>query len=265
MATRVPRPALTAELLADLHADNVAPEQREQLWPAVSRDPQALRYLRSLDKVSAELRALGRDERIIHTMPADVSARLTQFVDELDSPEGPAAQDATIHSLPSVPTDESGGEPTVSESTPAQPVVLDEHRRGRLRWLAAAAAAILAVTGVGGVVSTLRGGDDPAPPTAQPTTGTDDLGEDLTATVALSALGRHTVTGSLANPAALNRCVQANGLDRTVLGSTDITFQRRNAVLILLSGPRPPTITALVVGTGCGADDPQRRALQDIG
>ncbi|WP_040785120.1 hypothetical protein [Nocardia pneumoniae] len=262
MATRVPRPAFTAELLADLHADNVAPQQRAQLWPAVSRDPQALRYLRSLDEVSAELRALGCDERIIHPMPADVAARLTQFVDELDPPEGPAARDGAIHS---VPTDESDGEPTASESPLAQPVPLDDRRRGRFRWSAAAAAAILAVTGVGAVVSTLRGGDDPTPPIAQPTPGNDDLGEELTATVALSALGRHTVTGSLANPAALNRCVQANGLERTVLGSTDITFQGRNAVLILLSGPRPPSITALVVGTGCGTGDPQRRAVQDIG
>ncbi|WP_067469637.1 hypothetical protein [Nocardia amamiensis] len=263
MATGVPRPAFTAELLADLHADNVAPKQREQLLPAVARDPQALRYLRSLDEVSAELCALGRDERIIHTMPADVAARLTQFVDELDSPEGPTARDAEIHSLRSVRTDESDGEPTVSEST--QPMAPAEHRRGLVRWLAAAAAAILAVAGVGGVVSTLRGGDGTAPSTAQPSAGNNDVGEELTAAVALTALGRHTVTGSLANPAALDRCVRANGLDRTVLGSTDITFRGHNAVLILLSGLRPPTITALVVGTGCGTGDPQRRAVQDIG
>ncbi|MBF6296055.1 hypothetical protein IU459_00685 [Nocardia amamiensis] len=263
MATGVPRPAFTAELLADLHADNVAPEQRAQLWPAVAHDPQALRYLRSLDEVSAELCALGRDERIIHAMPADVAARLTQFVDDLDSPEGPTARDAVIHSLRSVPTDESDEKSTASESALAQPMA--EHRRGRVRWLAAAAAAILAVAGVGGVVSTLRGGDGTAPSTAQPSTGNDDAGEELTAAVALTALGRHSVTGSLANPAALDRCVRANGLDRTVLGSTDITFQGGNAVLILLSGPRPPTITALVVGTNCGTGDPQRRAVQDIG
>ncbi|MEU2035197.1 hypothetical protein [Nocardia amamiensis] len=265
MATGVPRPAFTAELLADLHADNVAPEQREQLWPAVARDPQALRYLRSLDEVSAELCALGRDERIIHTMPADVAARLTQFVDELDSPDGPAARDAAIHSPRSVPTDESHGEPTVSDSALAQPIAPAEHRRARVRWLAAAAAAILTAAGVGGIVSTLRGSDGTAPSTAQPSTANDDVGEELTAAVALTALGRHSVTGSLANPAALDRCVRANGLDRTLLGSTDITFQGRNAVLILLSGPRPPTITALVVGTNCGTGDPQRRAVQDIG
>ncbi|WP_067463661.1 hypothetical protein [Nocardia amamiensis] len=251
MATGVPRPVFTAELLADLHADNLTPEQRAQWWPAISHDQEALCFLRSLDAVSAELRTLGSDERIIHPMPADVAARLTQFLDELDPPGDPTPQDATIQPPP-----------TDSEATPP-PVALAEYRHRRVRWLAAAAAAILTFAAVGGVAATLRGGENPAP-TAQPTAGNDQLGGDLTAS-ALAALGRHTVTGSLANPAALDRCVQANGLDRTVLGSTDITFQGRTAVLILLSGTRTPTITALVVGTGCGTGDPQRRAVQDIG
>ncbi|WP_330233274.1 hypothetical protein OHA40_12905 [Nocardia sp. NBC_00508] len=338
MATGVPRPAFTTELLADLHADNLTAGQREQLLPQVVRDAEALRFLRSLDEVSAELRALGRDERIIHPMPADVAARLTQLLDELDPPQNttgtttqsgstqdrtaqdgatrwwsplrrpanansarrpasknngtapdstgqhaatpdairplPTTPDARIHSLatasPSGSIGESGRQSTVSQAPPPPPVAVagHRHRPGRTRWIAAAAAAILAVTAVGGVAAMLRGGADPSPtaaPTPPPTTGTDQLGEELSATVALAALGRHTVTGTLANPAALDRCVQANGLERTVLGSTDITFQSRNAVLILLTGPHPPEITALVVGTGCGTGDPQRRAVQDIG
>ncbi|WP_159840996.1 hypothetical protein [Nocardia sp. CY41] len=260
MATQsVPQPPFTSELLADLHADNVTPEQRAQLWPAVSRDQDAMRFLRGLDDVTAELRALARDERIVHPMPDDVAARLALFVGELEPPED--APDATVHELPRAWAGESVGEAEVSESPP---VTLDERRRGRLRWFAAAAAAIVTVAGAGVWVSTLRGGDAPAP-TAQPTTGNDEWGDDLTATMALSALGRNTVTGSLAGPGALERCVRANGLDRTVLGSTDIRFQGGNAVLILLNGPQPPKITALVVGTGCGAGDPQRKALQDIG
>ncbi|MBF6297955.1 hypothetical protein IU459_10390 [Nocardia amamiensis] len=278
MATGGSRPVFTAELLADLHADNLTPDQRAQLWPEVARDPEALNFLRSLDAVSAELRNLGRDERVIHAMPADVTDRLKQFLEELDPPGKDAtipplatAQDDTPNrsatappsSSPSESIGESESQPTVSEAR-AQLVTLAEHRhrRGRVRW--PAAAVILAVTAVGGIASVLRGGDDAAP-AAQPTTATDQLGGELTATAALSALGRHTVTGSLANPAALDRCVQANGLDRTVLGSTDITFRGQNAVLILLTGPRPPTITALVVGTSCGAVGPQRRAVQDIG
>ncbi|WP_174187240.1 hypothetical protein [Nocardia barduliensis] len=262
MATgSVPLPPFTSELLADLHADNVTPEQREQLWPVVSRDPEAVRYLRSLDEVSAELRALGRDERIVHSMPEDVAARLALFVDALEPPEDESAGDAAVHQLPRPAADESD---RAAERSAAAPIALDERRHGRLRWLAAAAATIVTVACAGVFVSTMRDEDAPAP-TAQPTTGPDDLGEDLTATAALSALGRHSVTGSLAGPGALERCVLANGLDRTVLGSTDIRFQGSNAVLILLNGPRPPKITALVVGTGCGTGDPQRRALRDIG
>ncbi|MGW5217515.1 hypothetical protein ACWEQA_06595 [Nocardia sp. NPDC004085] len=266
MATEsVPEPPFTPEFLADLHAGNVMPQQRERLWPIVSRDQEAVRYLHALDEVSAELRALGRDERIVHAMPDDVAARLARFVDELEPPDG-----ATVHGLASRRVIETTGEADVSESTP---VASDERRRGRLRWFAAAAAAIVAVVGAGVWVSTTRGGDAPAP-TAQPTTGNDDWGDDLTATVALGALGRHNVTGALAGSDALERCVRANGLDRTILGSTDIRFQGGNAVLILLTGPqqpeitavgRPPKITALVVGTGCGTGDPQRKALQDIG
>ncbi|MGO4617343.1 hypothetical protein AB4305_23160 [Nocardia sp. 2YAB30] len=268
MATRsVPQPPFPTDLLADLHAGNVTPEQREQLWPVVSRDPEALRFLRSLDDVTAELRALGRDERIIHAMPADVAARLARVVDELDLSEPPAEPAAAIHRLSSDSDAEFDGESMVSQSVPTAPVSLDERRRGRLRWLAAAAAiAMVACAGV--AVTTLRG-DDAAPtaqPTRQPTASkNDELADDLTATAALSALGRHDISGSLARPGALDRCVHANGLDRAVLGSTDIRFQGRDAVLILLTGPRPPKITALVVGTGCRTEDPQRRALQDIG
>ncbi len=257
MATEsVPEPPFTPELLADLHAGNVTPEQREQLWPIVSRDQEAVRYLHALDDVSAELRALGRDERIVHAMPEDVAARLARFVDELEPPDG-----ATVHELPPQQGSENPHRADVSGSDPVDSA---ERRHGRLRWFAAAAAAIVAVVGAGVWVSATRGGDDPAS-TAQPTTGADDWGDDLTATVALGALGRHNVTGALAGSDALERCVRANGLDRTILGSTDIRFQGGNAVLILLTGPQQPKITALVVGTGCGTGDPQRKALQDIG
>ncbi|MEU2037841.1 hypothetical protein [Nocardia niwae] len=260
MATRsVPQPPFTSELLADLHADNVTPEQREQLWPVVSRDQEAMRYLRALDEVTADLRALGADERIVHPMPEDVLARLALLVDDLEPSED--APDATVHELPRAWAGESDSGAEFSGSPRTD---LDERRRGRWRWFAAAAATIVTVAGAGVWVSTWRGGDAPTP-TAQPTTGNDEWGEDLTATAALSALGRHTVTGSLAGRDALERCVRANGLDRTVLGSTDIRFQGGNAVLILLNGPQPPKITALVVGTGCGTGDPQRKALQDIG
>ncbi|MFI6777182.1 hypothetical protein [Nocardia sp. NPDC050412] len=271
MASRpVPQPPFSPELLADLHADNVAPELSEQLWPVVRNDPDALRFLNSLDDVSAELRALGRDERVIHAMPADIAARLEDFVEGLDAAQGPIEQVATVHRLPSAATrpepsaavwPESADDAKDSEYK--APIPLTQRRTRNLRWLAAAAAVIAVVACVAVVMDALRGHE--VTPSAQPTISNVQLGDELDATVALSVLGRNDVTGALGTPAALNRCVHANGLDRTVLGSTNTTFQGKDAVLILLTGPRPHKITALVVGIGCGADDPQQLARTDIG
>lgn len=293
MATRsIPQPPFSAEVLADLHADNVTTEVGEQLWPVVRRDPDALTYLRSLDTVSTELRALGRDDRIIHQMPDDVFARLTDFVDSLDEAEEPterlesaqrvpaepapseeptephASEEltdrvATIHHLPfSGESPESRTAPTVSGQA-VEPVRLADRRRRRLALAAAAAVAAVAAT-AGVLTATLRGGGEEKPQ-ATPPTGTIELGNELTATAAMSVLGRNDVTGKLAGPTALNRCIHANNLDRTVLGSTNTTFQGKDAVLILLTGPTPHKITALVVGSGCTTEDPQQLATADIG
>ncbi|WP_433757874.1 hypothetical protein [Nocardia sp. CA-135398] len=274
MATRpVPQPPFSPELLADLHADNVAPELSEQLWPMVRNDPDALRFLNSLDDVSAELRALGRDERVIHAMPAEIAARLEEFVEGLDAAQEPTERVATVHRLPPATPWPESATTVWSESADAAtdsgqanfeaPIPLTRRRTRNLRWLAAAAAVIAVLACVAVVVDAVRGHE--VAPSAQPATNNVQLGDELDATVALSALGRNDVSGALGTPAALNRCVHANGLDRTVLGSTDTTFQGRDAVLILLTGPRPHKITALVVGIGCDTDDPQELARTDIG
>ncbi|MEU6186019.1 hypothetical protein [Nocardia sp. NPDC047038] len=256
MATRtVPQPPFPPGLLADLHAGNVTAAQREQLWPIVSRDPQAVRYLRGLDEISAELGALSREERVIHSMPEDVTARLTEFIEALRSP-----QDTTVHAIARGRAGEARLDIGYSQRGTAPSVAVDEHRRARARWFAAAAAAIVALAAAGSAISAMDGRDHRAP-TARPAIGNDEV----TATMALGALGRHAVSGSLSDPEALQRCVHANGLDRTVLGSADIAFQGGDAVLILLNGPHPPAVTALVVGTGCDTGDPQRRIVQDIG
>ncbi|WP_107653487.1 hypothetical protein [Nocardia suismassiliense] len=269
MATRsVPQPPFSAELLADLHADNVTPELREQLWPAVRQDGEALRFVHALDEVSAELRALGRSDRIIHRMPADLAAELEQFVDGFDLHEEPTEQGATIYRLPfSAPPEnaapaENPAAPAVS-TPPAAPISLDDRRRSRLRWLTAAAAAVAVVACASIALTAVRGND--APPIAQPTSDVAHLGEDLSAPAMLSALGRNDATGLLGSPAARERCMRANGLDRTVLGSNNMRFHGKDAVLILLTGPRTPKITALVVGTGCTTGDPQQFTVQDIG
>ncbi|MFD4429825.1 hypothetical protein [Nocardia sp. NPDC058497] len=242
----MPQPPFPSELLADLHADNLAPELREQLWPTVSTDPDALRYLNQLDEVNAHLRRLGNDERVMHRMPDDVADRMFRFVAELDAGDGPTER-LTPPELPAEP-----------------PVSLARYRsRRRMGLLAAAAATVAVLAGAGAVVGTLDTTD--GTPTAAKFTEPATPGDELTTAAALSALGKREVRGPLADDAALTRCVQANGIDRAVLGASSITFRGTDAVLVLVVGPAPPTITALVVGASCTTGTPEQLALRDIG
>lgn len=304
MATRsVPQPPFSVDVLADLHAGNLDPEVRDQLWPAVQRDPDALRVLRSLDEVRVRLHDLGSQERVLHRMPADIAARLEQFVTDLDgvevtTPVAPAAAaghpatplgnghaaDAAVRpaavlsgtddrrlplaGVPAPPPDTAPGSvsPRVVSAAAAPPprpgtAVVRLRRRSR-SLLAAAAAAMVVLAGAAGLAAVLRPAQ-PGTPVAQPPAL--DVGDQLTSTAALSVLGRNDVTGPLGSEAALRNCVAANGLNRPVLGSTDIVFRGRESVLILLAGPQAPAVTALVVGTGCTTGDPQQLTVTDIG
>ncbi|MBF5000720.1 hypothetical protein IRT45_26635 [Nocardia sp. BSTN01] len=289
MAARpVPHPPFSTDLLADLHADNVPPEQAELLWPQVRRDPDAVRFLHSLDGVSAELRALSLDDHILHPIPTEVAARLDALLDELSRGEQPQPV-ATVHRLYG---DGSGGEPPSTRPMPAldavpqealleeqleqdadvpgvadpgEPISLDGHRAKRLRWFTAAAAAVAVIAGTLVAVDAVT--DRTVSPKALPAhhSATVALDDELSSAAVLSAMGRNDVTGALSGPGAMAGCVKAAVPDRTVLGSTNVTYRGRSAVLILLTGPRPPKITALVVGTGCSPADPQILEMRDIG
>ncbi|WP_157121608.1 hypothetical protein [Nocardia violaceofusca] len=299
MAARpVPRPPFSTDLLADLHADNVPPEQAELLWPQVRRDPDAVRFLHSLDGVSAELRALSLDDHILHPIPTRVAARLDALLDELSRGEQPQPV-ATVHhlygdgsggeppstrpmpALDAVPRDALPGEPMPEEplpgepleqdavvpgaAGPGEPISLDGHRAKRWRWFTAAAAAVAVIAGTLVAVDAVT--DRPVRPKALPAqhSATVALDDELSSAAVLSAMGRNDVTGALSGPGAMAGCVKAAVPDRTVLGSTNVTYRGESAVLILLTGPRPPKITALVVRTGCSAADPQILEMRDIG
>ncbi|OBA49694.1 hypothetical protein A5789_30570 [Nocardia sp. 852002-51101_SCH5132738] len=289
MAARsVPRPPFSTDLLAELHADNVPPEQAELLWPQVRRDPDAVRFLHSLDGVSAELRALSLDDRILHPIPTEVAARLDALLDQLSRGEQPQPV-ATVHQLH---RDGSDGEPPATRPMPAldaippepvpeeplppdadvpgtaspdEPISLEGHRTKRLRWFTAAAAAVAVIAGT--LVAVDAATDRTVRPNALPAEhGTSvALDDELSSAAVLSAMGRNDVTGPLSGPGAMAGCVKAAVPDRTVLGSTNVTYRGESAVLILLTGPRPPKITALVVRTGCSPADPQILDMRDIG
>ncbi|WP_227979020.1 hypothetical protein [Nocardia spumae] len=285
MAARsVPRPPFSTDLLADLHADNVPPDEAEALWPQVRQDPEAVDFLHSLDSVTAELRALSLDDHILHPMPTEVAARLDALLDELSRGEGPDRV-ATVHHLY---TTSPGSEPPSTRPMPAleaisdevepsdteadwasdevpPPVSLDGQRAKRWRWFAAAAAAVAVVAGSLVAFDALR--DRPVTPNALPAKQSTPLAldEDMSSGAVLNVLGRNDVSGPLAGPGAITSCVKAAIPDRTVLGSTNVTYHGESAVLILLTGPRPPKITALVVGSGCSPADPQILEIRDIG
>ncbi|MFC6011632.1 hypothetical protein [Nocardia lasii] len=275
MTRSVPQPPFPSELLADLHADNLAPDLREQLWPMVRTDVDALHYLNKLDEVNLHLRTLAADDRIMHRMPDDVAARMFRFVADLDAGDGPTERltpastllppdldgpTARLSTLPAEPTPPLSDDPTERLTAP---IPLAQHRaRRRMAWLAAAAATVAVLAGAGALVTTLDTTE--GTPTAAPVT-TPAEPDDLTTAAALSALGKRTTVGPLADEAALTRCVQANGIDRPVLGTSTITYRGTDAVLILLPGPQTPTLTALVVGSGCTTDTPQQLTIRDIG
>ncbi len=272
MAARsMPQPPFSADLLADLHADNLPPELSEQLWPQVRQDPQALDFLRDLDDVRVRLRMAANDSRILHPMPAAVGSRLDRLLDEL-SHEAPSGEHvATVHHLPvaPVPPDDAPAStrpmPLVEPSEPDAPTSLDTHRSRRLLWLTAAAAAVAVIAGSLVAVDVLRGRDGAAPRALPAPTPSITLDEDLSTSAILSAMGRYDVTGPLSSTAALTTCATAAVPDRQVLGAMNVTYHRQPAVLILLTGPRAPKITAVIVGTGCSAGDPQVLETRDIG
>ncbi|WP_280316787.1 hypothetical protein [Nocardia wallacei] len=284
MAARpAPQPPFSTDLLADLHADNVSPELSEQLWPQVREDPESLRFLRSLDDVTAELQALGQDSRILHEMPPEVTARLDRLLDDLSRGEhpgesAPAEQLATVHPLPprrisaestdppsTRPMPALSAEAAAAQDEPAaEPIRLDTHRSRRWQWLTAVAAAVAVLAGSLIAIDAVRGpGQAPkALPTEQTAVPLDD---DLPTATLVSAIGRNDVTGPLAAPGAMAGCIAAAGYERAVLGSMNVTFRGAPAVVIILTGPQPPEITALVVGTGCGPGDAQLLDQRDIG
>lgn len=295
-AGSIPRPPFATELLADLHAGNVPAHLADQLWPAVRRDPDAMRYLRSLDQVNVRLRDLGRDEYIAHPMPAQVSARFEQLIDDLATGTRAPQQAATVHRLPVHrqsthpsppatapipvlngsaifdtgrldPRDLDDREPEYSESDeefePAAPADRGDHRfSGRLRWLTAVAAAAAVLAGGVVALDAVRTRDTAS-------TGAQaaeiQLPAGLPQAMVLTAMGRHEISGPLARGNALSDCLRAADLDRPVLGSRSIVYQNNPAVLVLLAGPHAPQITAAVLGTGCTAGNPQILETRDIG
>jgi len=223
------RPPYSAELLADLHAGALDETLAARLRPLVRRDAEAVAHLARLDATRARLAAL-RNAPPTESIPPVVAARLeTAF-------------------------------------TEGRPETLPSSSRSitRRRWLAVTgvgAAAAVAVMLVVVVRGTAFGSEDPA---GVPVAAVED--GDLFEPSTLRSMIGHTEPALLGDPAQLRGCLDANGFPgRAPIGSRRIRFGDDDAVLVLMSDPDTPALTALVVGTGCDADDPATLARKTIG
>ncbi|MFD5808973.1 hypothetical protein [Rhodococcus aetherivorans] len=247
----LPRPPYSADLLADLHAGVLDDDVTAELWPAVRRDPDAMAVIAALDSVSRRLRALGAAEDVESPpIPPEVAARI----------------DAAL--------------------------TADAAARRRRRWLLAAAGTGAAAAVAIGFAVTAHGAGRPdaaapmaapaaaAPAAAAPASAAPASAAPASAAPASAAPGADVLDpatwramigasdpGPLSDHAVLRECLEANGIDesRPLLGSRTIRFDGREAVALVLGDAASPRLTALVVGTGCGASDPATLVIRQIG
>jgi len=238
-------PPFSAELLADLHAGVLPADVSARLWPLVRQDSDAVAVLDALDTVSARLGEVGRDHSIGTPVPPEIAARINSALEQQDA--------GAVTSLADAPS-----------------------RRRAATWLAVAVAATAAAVALVFALTGLDGADSTAPVViATPTSTTSgeavtDLGSDLDGSQALALVRGATGgadVGRLADPGIRGACLQANGIEPTtpVLGARAVRFRGVDAVLMLVAGPRPPALTALVVGAGCDASTPDLLSQAEIG
>ncbi|MFC9515630.1 hypothetical protein ACFTSD_07880 [Nocardiaceae bacterium NPDC056970] len=244
-------PPFSTDLLADLHAGVLPDSVSERLWPLVRQDPEAVAVLDALDAVSARLAEVGRDHTVATPVPPEIAARINSALG-LDVP----SSDADVVSL--------------SDATA---------KRRRVAWLGVAAASMAAAVAVVFALTGVDRSDSTAPEVVASATATPpgvaparvELSGEMDRGQLLALVGDTDSaadgTGALARPDVRSACLSAIGVGtaRPVLGTRAVRFQGTDAVLLLVAGPTPPTLVALVVGTGCDATHPDLISRTEIG
>jgi hypothetical protein len=232
VSVSLPGHPISDHLLADLHAQNLPAETERELWQQVAADPEAGHLLDALDDVTTVLRQL-RDDPHAPPAPPDIVARLEGVLESCANDELAARRSRT-----------SAG---------------SSRRRMSRRWVAglsAAAAAVAVVTAAGAILASrvFETGADSTPVVAlpKPSAGIDSLSNETL----MSALGRSSVVGRLADRNLLAQCLAGASATGPVLGMLDVDYQGQSGVLVLVGESRPGGITALVLGTTCNADNP---------
>lgn len=242
----LPSPPYSADLLSDLHAGVLPEAVSTRLWPRVREDRDAMRIIQGLDAVQRRLSDLGDDHTVESPIPTHVASRIDAALLSA-SASGSASADWDSDNVIRFP------------------------RRRRAWALTAAGAATAAAVAVVIAVVVIPKTPEREETIAQPSP-TSEHTTDLDFTTEPEPGKMMTLVGSrnlgpLENPDTLADCLQANGIDRSkpVLGSGQVQVRGQSGTALLLAGPQPPQITALVVGNGCGAGSPDTISRDDIG
>jgi len=228
----LPRPPYPVALLADLHAGVLDDAVAERLWSSVRRDADAMAILDRFDDIRLQLREL----RVPDVDGAGEGGRIP--------PEIAARIDTAL----------------AARERPAPA------RVGR--WAAVTAGIGVAAACAAVIAFGLRPGGDDTAPQAQPATGGGThLVDGTLPPDALRAVVGSSGLGPLSDPDRLRECLSANGFapDSVIVGSQVIRGAGDEVIALLLSGPVPPQLTALVVGTHCSAADPATVQVEVLG
>jgi hypothetical protein len=238
-----PGPPWSVDVLADLHAGALSPEQSAHLWPAVNADPASRAVIEALDLVKVDLGNLGAAPA--EPMPAHFAARLDAAI----------AVEASRMAAPV---------PVPQPRQPIAPVIdLGAARKRRNRMLAWGAGVLTAAAAAVAVVVAVSPGSNTTPGSAVGD-GSNNAGNGPLAiqrdnvSAAIGKVTNQKDYGPLKDQQHLDECLRANDIDpakEQTAGVRQVTIDGKSGVMALLV-PGNNTFRVVVVEPTCGPGDP---------
>jgi hypothetical protein len=239
-----PGPPWSVDVLADLHAGALSPEQSTQLWPAVNADPSARAVIEALDLVKVDLGNLGTAP--VGPMPAHFAARLDAAI----------AAEANRMAAPV---------PLPAPRQPVAPVIdLAAARKRRNRMLGWGAGVLTAAAAAVAVVVAVFPGSSSTPGSAVAGGGPNNSADGPLAvqrdnvSAAIGKVTNQRDYGPLKDQQHLDACLKAGGIDpgkEQTAGVRQVVIDGRSGVMALLV-PGNNTLRVVVVEPTCGPDNP---------
>jgi hypothetical protein len=222
-------PPWSVDLLADLHAGVLDPDESARLWPQVNADPEARAVLEALDTVKVDLGQLGQAP--VEPMPARFAAELDAAI---------AAEAKTMRGSVATAT------PPAPQQAPVVDLAAARKRRNRMAaWSAGVLTAAAAAVGIAFVA--FPGGDSTTgtPEAADTPTQTEAPGAGAPPPVALtrenlspaiSELSGEKDYGPFGDEASLQECLDTHSEvgDGDIVGVGPVTLDGAEAVGVLL-------------------------------